>query len=333
MPDRFPIIVSSPAPSGTMRELDVLRILGRLGPMLTTDLGVLVLPGASSRTRQYLIQDLLNRKWIWRRRTNLPNRWHLSVCGLTSRGREQLAMRHSEPDEETLRRLLVNDPKSSSPPPPTLSTDLTISGWCAAVLAELRKLPQLVGVIGQAQWTTAVDAQHYHHQTLDAGIVACLDPKQTHYNRSPASIPWLTSSTLPTTWKCRAWALRVYTEYPPDTIVRADAMAYPVLAQNGTYTRLMHCTPLPVIVLPADHDLATVAQPWQEAWPQTNALITTTDRVNHPMYGPLCGHYRAVTNVDGPDVTLLENLIGSVEKWAELTRNWTPDRETRNQKR
>lgn len=321
-----PIRVFSPVAPISTREIDALRALGRLGPLDINDLHEMVFPHVGMRGQRFLIQRLRERGLIWKLRTTMGSRRNLSIVGLTTDGRDQLAAQEIEPDDGTLQRLIVRDRRAPPPGLSSLVSDLTISGWCAAMLAELRKLPNLVGVACQTHWTTFVDERSNRRQVLDAGLVIFIDPQQKTYNRPPASIPWIESIARKSNWTSRAWALRVDTGAQSALSIRFDAELFPIIHQQGIYNKLMNGMPRPVILVPPGGRMATVVDLWRTAWPDTPALISTTDRVNHPTYGPLWGTYRAVTNPSGNDIALLEGMVATPDQWAKITRNWTPDR-------
>lgn len=321
-----PILVHSPlAPMGD-REIDVLRILGRLGMVTTGDLAILVFPGIPERTQRRIVKYLADRGLVWRLRTHLGTRKNINIVGLTTDGRDHLASLEVEPDDGPLQRLIARDRRAPPPSAATLGADLTIAGWCGAMIAELRKLPNLVGVSCQTHWTTFVDERSNRRQVLDAGLVIFIDPQQKTYSRPPASIPWIETTVRQPNWISRAWTLTVDTRKQSSLNIGSDAELYPLLHQRGIYNKLLYGMPRPIILTPPGGRLTTVAGLWRDAWPETTALITTTDRVNHPTYGPLWGTYRAVANLSAGDVILLEGMIATPEQWTKITRNWTPDR-------
>lgn len=321
-----PIHVYSPiAPMGD-REIEVLRFLGRLGLMTTSDIAMLAFPGIPKRTQQYTLKNLADRGLVWRLRTNIGTRKNINIVGLTTDGRDQLADQEVEPDDGPLQRLIARDRRAPPPGASTLGVDLTISEWCAGMLAELRKLPNLVGVSCQTHWTTFVDERSNRRQVLDAGLVIFIDPQQKTYNRPPASIPWIETTARQPNWTSRAWTLTVDTRKQSSLNIGSDAELYPLLHQRGIYNKLLYGMPRPIILVPPGGRLTTVAELWRDAWPETTALITTTDRVNHPTYGPLWGTYRSVANLSAGDVVLMDGMIATSEQWAKITRNWTLDR-------
>lgn len=321
-----PILMRSPMSVMGKRETDILRTLGRLGPMDIHDVQTLILPGVSMRTQRFLLRRLADRGLIWRLRTQIGTTRNSSILGLTTDGRDQLIDQEIEPVDGAAQRLIVRDRRAPPPSEGNLRGDLAISSWCAGMLAELRKLPMLVGVACQTHWTTFVDEHNQMRQTLDAGLVIFIDSEQKTYNRPPASLPWIESIARKPTWKNRAWALIVDNRRQSAPSIRFAAEVFPVLHQKGIYNKLMYGMPRPVILVPPGGRLATVADLWRDAWPETPALISTLDRVNHPSYGPLWGTYRPVKNTAGSDVPLLEGMVATPDQWAKITRTWTPDR-------
>lgn len=136
------LAISPRAPIGA-REIDILRALGRLGPMNVMDLYELVVPGVPQRTRQRLMQRLLNQGAVWKTMIGHPTRGRLVVYGLTMDGRLQLETHQIEPDQMTYECLIARDRRGGLPADHQLRSDLAISSWCASLLAELRKLPLL----------------------------------------------------------------------------------------------------------------------------------------------------------------------------------------------
>jgi hypothetical protein len=320
-----PIHVYSPiAPMGD-REIEVLRVLGRLGLMTTSDIALLAFPGIPRRTQQYTLKSLADRGLVWRLRTNIGTRKNINIVGLTTDGRDHLAIQNVEPDDGSLQRLIARDRRAPPPGMAALVSDLTISGWCASMLVELRKLPNLVGVACQTHWTTFVDTQKNRRQVLDAGLVISIDPQQKTYNRPPTSIPWIESIVWKSSWTNRAWALIVDNGAQSDRSIRFDAELFPLIHQQGIYNKLMRGMPRPVILVPTGRRFARVAEQWRDVWPETPALISTVDRVAHPTFGALWGRYRAVKDTSGSDFSLLDGMVATPEQWANLTKNSTPD--------
>ena len=330
----MPIPIPSPNSPASDRELAVLRALGRFGPTLGMTLQELIFPDQDDTTRNRTLNRLVEQKLIWqavipnakcdeagRSRGRAPH-----VYGLTSDGKEALDNFNAEPHDGTFERLLARSRQAATTPNQTdLMRDSYISGWCASLLDQVRRVPSLAGVHVQRRYAI-IDTKGTTLQTIGAVVILAFDKTARSFDRRGWELPWLSLGATPASWTYVRLALEVETGQSSLRSQFDLAQMYQRLSSANAYTQVLGGLVRPVIITPPARRARAVAEVWIGAWPNNPALLSTFERTDHRQYGPLWGTYRSVAANPPTETTLLGTLLGTVDQWAALTREWSPSR-------
>lgn len=328
----MPSSMSSPTSPISDRERAVLRVLGRFGTVLGTNLHDLIFSDQHDVTRLRLLNRLVAQKLIWKASIPHDNRDEFGrsrgraphVYGLTNEGKAALNMAQVEPHNDTFKRLLSRSRQASSALNlDELKRDAYISDWCAALLDQVRRVPALVGVHVQRHYTI-IDTNGNLLQTIGAVIVLAFDKTAKTLDRRAWELPWISLKETPASWTYVRLALEVESGY---TALRSKfdiARRYYQLSAANAYTQVLDGPVRPVIITPPGQTAREVAEVWMSTWPNCPALLTTFKRTKHQHYGPLWGDYLSIATNPPTETTLLGNILGTVEQWPTLTSQWSP---------
>lgn len=278
-----------------LREIQVLRILGRLGMVPGQTLHDLLGVGTTPRSTRRMLRHLTERKLIWcghmphaqasgRLRGRTPNAY-----GLTDDGKQMLDIFAAEPHDGTLERLISRSKQAPAPPTAAqIMLDTYSSDWCASLLDQLRRIPLFVGVQMQRRYAiTATDGAL--RQTIGTAITLAFDPNQKTFNRTPQEIPWLSQGAISSTWKLVRLGVEIDTGITPLRVLFELAQTYTALTNDGTHQRVLGGPVRPVIITPPGNRARAVADVWMAASPGSSALLSSVERTNHATYGVLWG--------------------------------------------
>jgi hypothetical protein len=243
------------------------------------------------------------------------------VFGLSTEGKTLLEQVGAEVQGPTFERLLSRSGRTPNLPQTTLAGELLAASWCASVIDQARRAPMLVGVTCQAQFVTHRDpTTEKAVQTLSAYLALIFDPAQRTYGRAAWDIPWWDG---PVSAQHRAvrLGLQVDTGKAAVATVIQEARAWALLTSQGAYTRLFGGPVRPVLLTVAGARARAVLQAYQDAWPESPALLASSEKADHPTYGALWGSYTTIREARA--ATLLGELVPSIEQWAALTAGWS----------
>jgi len=325
------IVVSQAVLPISERETAVLRALGRMGALHAPVLHALIFADAARRSVQRYTGRLVGRGLIWRRsgpgtQTQVqggrkrPVRTP-GVYGLTVDGKAYLESLQVEPHGGAFERLIARDRRAPPPAESALIAALLSSSWCAAIIDEARRTPMLIGVTCQTHATVLVGELR---QTIGAVLTLVFDPQQRTYMWPGWQIPWFDGETVKDRYRVVRFALEVDSGRAATAAIIDQAQLYAKLTQAGVYTELFGGPLRPIILVPPGERGTIVATAWAKAWPETSALISSTARVHHPLYGALWGTYFTVKDTPPQQAPLLGGLVPSAEQWGQLVANWVP---------
>lgn len=328
----MPLPLLSPILPTGQRELAVLRVLGRLGPTLGTALHELLFPDQDETTRNRLLTRLTEQKLLWRVFVASSRRDDDGRClggpsyayGLTTEGKETLDFANAEPHDGTYGRLLARSRQApSAPSTPNLMLDVYISSWCASLLDQVRRVPSLVGVHVQRRFAV-IDKTDKTLQTIGAVIILAFDKTTKTFDQYGWELPWLSLGTTPDSWTYQRLALEIDTGQTPLRTLFDLARMYQRLTDANAYSQLFGGPVRPVIITPSGRRARGVAEIWSGAWPNSPTLLSTYERTDHPVYGPLWGEYRSIATLPSTETTLLSQVLGTVAQWPALSSQWSP---------
>lgn len=327
-------IIPVPVPA-TLREIAVLRLIGRLGLVVSHDLARLLFCDVGDRAMREAMVKLVERNLVWRKEgarevvesTKTPGRRVAKhgpyLYGLTHEGRALLGDMGVEPADGTLDRFISRDRRAPAPSASSMLVDRAVSAWCASVLDHARRTPLLVGVNMQARYAiTAADGSVV--QTIGALVTLAFDPKAPQRKRHIWELPWLSGEAISQDWKWVRLALEVEVGTASSLALMELANAYKVLAQTGADTRLFGGKLRPVILVLQGQRAGKMATAWYDTWPGSPAVLAKAETVIHPEHGALWGTYVALKESPVQPATLLAGLVSSVEHWAKLVASWQP---------
>lgn len=107
-------------------------------------------------------------------------------------------------------------------------------------------------------------------------------------------------------------------------ILLGKALTYRQLTASKHYQQTLGGPVTPVILVPPGRRAAQIAREWQEGWPNGTGVISTPVKATHADFGALWGHYLTLKDSPAKPMSLLGNLIPSVDAWAQLVRHWIP---------
>lgn len=317
-------------PPMRVREVAVLRALGRLGPTRMQDLAKLLMVGIGRTAAYDLMVRLRDAGLVWETRGPSEGKQRADgqpgpprnerVFGLTVDGRNQLDVMGAEPVGAVLERLLVRDRRGPPPSAVGLQGEVLVSAWCAAVLDQARRAPMLVGVRCQAKLVPALDpGTGQPLQTIGAYMELIFSPQQRSYERPRWQVPWQ-DGPAPAGSQVVRWGLEVDTG--SQVVQRLVLQAKTYAALQPVYAKVLGGPVTPVLLTPAGQRAGQVMQAWREGWPETTALIASTTKADHPTLGALWGTYSTVKDSPPKPIYLLGSMVADPGVWGKLTAGW-----------
>ena len=321
------------------RKVEVLRLLGRLGMVLSTTIHELLFPELHPTTRNRLLADLVRRKLIWS--ASMPNFTRSAsgrsvgssphVYGLTDDGKAELAAYELEPTTGAFSiDQLVFRPRASSAPPDvgSLVINAYISTWVASLLDQVRRLPMLIGVNAQRAYTIKDDRGNVA-QKMGALVVLRFDLQRTVFDRRLWAIPWApdTSHDGRGRWMEVRLALEIDNGRRSLQHIAETIAVYKAYSGAGVYATLFGGDLIPVQITQPGERAAQVAELWMRGWEGNPALLSTPLKTNHDTLGVLWGDYIRLRQRPAPGQRvergpLLGTALGSLEAWIERTSHW-----------
>ena len=319
-------------PPTNSRELEVLRLLGRLEVVPTRSIGPLCFPDTSYRQMQRMMHSLYARKLVWREMTTIDRiepreaggGWRVPppkppyVYGLTPEGKALLEWSEIEPTEETYTALRTRQWRDPDLSKAKLTHDLLVSAWCASMIDELRRCPLVDGI------RCVVEYVSHEKQRIDALFIVRFTTQARRQTAPGWVLPWHDGLPDRPHHRTVRFALEVDRGTEPLRIIMGKALAYRELTQAGVYERTLGGPVLPVFVVPPGRRAAQIATEWQLAWPGGSGVVTTPKQSEHKQHGALWGRYSTLKDNPMQPATLLGGLVPTIEQWAELIRAWAP---------
>jgi hypothetical protein len=318
------------------RQIEVLRLLGRLEVVATDWIATLFYLDSSMSTCYRHLNSLFEQGLVWRQRTTMG---HIDdsttelktknqppslpyVYGLTPEGKAHLSSLDAEPNEETLDALRTRDRRAPKVNESQLKHDLLVAGWCVSVLAEARKTPMLESVVCQAEYVSARDAQGKERQRFDALLILRFNSKRQTSTRSPWQIPWHDGAPPSANTPTIRFALEVDRGTEQLSRLFDKGLMYKDLAEQGVYKHNLGGNPLPVFLVPAGLRSAQIATEWREAWPDGLGVISTPRASSHLERGALWGRYFTLKDNPARTMNLLDSLKITFDMWTQMTMQW-----------
>jgi hypothetical protein len=281
------------------RHTELLRLLGRLEIMTTRQIMLMAYPDRNPRTVHRYLERLVGEDVLYRTsarygmiyrqpEADTPLK-HPHIYGLTPTGREFLGALQAEPDEETLQRLKVRDPKAKRLTAATLAHNLQVSWWCSALIQELRRNRFCTRVFVQVEFIS------HETQRIDALVIARFS---TRYPREvSAHIPWFDGTArLADEGEIRL-ALEVDRGTEPLRVLMEKGRAYRNLTAEGVYYRRLGGAVVPVFLVPSGQRARQIAAEWRQVWPEGWGVISTPPAADDPEHGTLWGRYLLLSNL------------------------------------
>ena len=159
------------------RQVDILRLLGRLCMMPANQLYQLVYTAGGGRTGVYKhLKQLHDEEKIWRAPVRYPRqarrtgakgypRKHPDAFGLTPSGKAFLADLGVEPDRKSLEALRCRKQTSGQQPIAIAAHDMLASWWCSSILLAVKGSRLCTDVRVQTEFVT------HSQQRLDALVI------------------------------------------------------------------------------------------------------------------------------------------------------------------
>ena len=319
------------------RKLEVLRLLGRLGMVMSTTIHELIFPDMHASTRNRLLADLVERKLIWS--GPMPNFSRAEsgravgsspdVYGLTDDGKAELAAYELEPTTGpfTIDQLVFR-PKAAPVIPDTTALVLNayISNWVASLLDQVRRLPMFVGVNIQRDYTIKDDRGEVA-QRMGALVILRFDPQRTTFERQIWAMPWAPDVAHEGRLMELRLALEIDNGRRSLKSIAETIAIYKAYAGAGVYQKLFGGDLIPVQITQPGERASQVADLWMSAWEGNPALLSTPLKTNHDDYGVLWGDYIRLRQRPAPGQRvergpLLGTTLGTLEQWVERTAAW-----------
>lgn len=310
-PGSFGLTPPPALPAIVERQIAVLRLLGRLEVMRSSQIKRLVYPDMSARGMGKQLATLLGHQLVWRTRVHLEERVSDGsdrrrtpvappyVYGLTSAGKALLDTLEVEHDQRSLDGLRAREAGAPVVTPNTIAHDLQASWWCSSLLLEVQRSPWCHSVFVQVEFTV------HPRQRIDALVILRLN--LTTPRPDLGRIPWFDGTPRrPDEVELRL-ALEVDRGTEPLPILLQKAVAYRDLTAGGIYGQAFGGPVLPVVLAPTSRRAGQIAKEWQSAWPDGWGVISVVRACDHPTHGTLWGDYRGMC--DGKPFSLLTALL------------------------
>ncbi len=277
-----------------LRDIHLLRLLGRLEYLTTTHIRRMVYPDMHGSMVFRRLKSLANQGVIWSEKVayavledtdsepldkpmKLPLIWML-----TPLGRDTLADADVEHDARSVHGLKTHDPAVKLPQL-NLTHDLAVSSWLASLIQAVRGNAFCQSMFAQVEFITTPE------QRLDALVILRITPGKrrevTH------EIPWYAGEPR----QPGEVEVRLALEMDRDTeavkVIGGKAKIYRDLTGTGVYTELFGGPVLPIFIAPYIERMRDIAASWTSVWPDTWGVISTLEASYQSRYGTLWGNY------------------------------------------
>jgi hypothetical protein len=317
------------------RETAILRALGRLEMMTSTQIKGLIFPDTSHESMRRRLLRLEKQGLIWMTTTSMPTmpnangRSHHTpkapyVYGLTHEGKTYLESAEAEPHEPSYTLLKSRDRRAPDIPRQQLAHDLQAASWCCSMIDAARRCSLLVDIRCQVEYVSAYDEHGRERQRFDAYLALRFQRQPQPQRRPGWLIPWYDGEPDSAGDVTVRFALEVDRGTEKLSILMAKALMYHQLTQSGHYTQRLGGPVLPIILVPPGKRAAQIAREWQTGWPNGLGVISTPAKASHEIYGALWGQYLTLKDSPAKPATLLGTLVPSLEAWEQLVRHWVP---------
>ncbi|KAB8140791.1 hypothetical protein F8S13_22595 [Chloroflexia bacterium SDU3-3] len=200
-----------------------------------------------------------------------------------------------------------------------LRHDLLVSDWCCAVLAGVRKHPQLHAVACQVEYISATNERGQAMQRFDALVVVTLAPRSPAVRPAPWAIPWAEGPDVPDGSVVCRLAAEIDTGSEKLAILMGKAGMYRALTLAGHYTATLGGPVLPVVLVPGGTRRAgQVAREWQDGWPDGAGVIASVAQAQ-VQGDAVVGRYLAMASRPAREVFLLEAFGVTRQSWEAAT--------------
>jgi hypothetical protein len=316
-------------PQVSLRRAALLRLLGRLELMSSTQIYQMLYQSMTRRGMQRDLDVMREEGLIWRtsvRYGALPAAaGHLArpmkypyVYGLTPEGRTVIDTLELEADQRSLEALKCRDVRGRRIPTLTLTHDLQVSWWCSSVLMEARRNAFVQSVFAQVEFIT------HATQRLDALIILRICP--TRPRDVDGQIPWFDGTPCPPDTVEVRLGLEVDAGTEPLSVLLSKGTTTRDLTATGVYGQLFGGPIRTVFLAPTARRAAQIAAEWRDAWPDTWGVISTPKGAEDADHGALWGDYRMLRDgttvapllaelVQGHDNRVRSRPILSIEEW------------------
>jgi DNA-binding HxlR family transcriptional regulator len=300
-------------PAISRRRAQLLRLLGRLEVMFSSQIYEMLYANVTRRSMQRDLEAMRDDGLIWRTtvrygtlpqaagRVQPPMKYPL-VYGLTPEGKSVLDALGLEPDVRSLETLKTRDPRGRRVPTLTLTHDLQVSWWCASILMAARASPLVQSVFAQVEFTT------HSTQRLDALVILRVCPSRPR--AVDGQIPWFDGAPCPPDTHEVKLGLEVDMATEPLSQLLDKAIVTRDLTASGRYTELFGGPIRTVFLAPTPRRAAQIAAEWADAWPETWGVVSTPRGAEHPAHGALWGDYRLLRDGATAAPLLAELLVG-----------------------
>ncbi len=294
------------------RKISVLRLLGRLEFMLSSQLRNMVYRDLSRSLMFKELNALIGEDLVWctkspysavttttREGRYAPPMQQPRVYGLTNVGKSVLESLEVEPDQRTLDGLKARDPRGRPVSSLTLSHDLQASWFCSNVLEAARRSRYVKSVYIQMEYVSHAD------QRMDALIILRLSRKRVE--RDLNKYPLFDGSPMGADEYELRFALEVDRDTEQLKTLVAKGETYRNLTANNTYQRALGGLVMPVFLVPTSRRAAQIARGWRKIWPEGWGIISTPFTADDRQLGVLWGTYLGL--IDQKPCSLMTMLV------------------------
>ena len=301
----------------SQRDLEVLRLLGRIEFGRPQWIHRLIYPDYTLRWTRMVLQRLYLQRLIWRApaparrvagsigsRNQQPAPQAPMIYGLAPAGRTLLTEAGVEADPLMPTTFPVRPWDAPDLRLRQIGHDLLVSDWCCAMVYGARVHPAVMQVDCRVEYISAVTPTGQATQRFDALLTLVITPSRT-WERTPGTIPWPNGLLAPADAVTCHFAGEIDTGSEKLAILMAKAGTYRALTLSGHYQNTLGGTVLPVILVPSGtRRAAQVAREWMAGWPDGAGIISSFSgaQVGH---NALHGRYLTITPHPRP-VFLLE---------------------------
>ena len=281
-------------------DMLLLRLLGRLELLTTQYIHGALFPHLTLGAVRNRLRRLENAELLWAAKTRVlaisktgeyarTNRTSALAFGLTTAGREMLAVLEVEPDPESLEQLKHRDAKGRRPATQTMPHDLQVSWWCLNVIWFAARHKHCHGIYVQVEFTAKFG------QRMDALVILRMNPKANRTVGGMYDIPFFDGTPAADGDIDIRLALEVDKGSEPLSVLLEKGEAYRNFTATGVYTQTMGGPVLPVFIAQTENRAKQIAEEYSSIWPAGWGVMTTPLRAHNEEHGVLWGDYRSMT--------------------------------------